>query len=56
MFLILLDSWVEHIPLVRMVKFKFLAQLPMDHLAHAITSSLILALLLLLLLLLQIYY
>ena len=28
--------WVLHIPFVRMVKFKFLAHLPVDHLAHPI--------------------
>ena len=31
-----------HIPFVRMLKFKFLAQFPVDHLAHPIMSSLIL--------------
>ena len=33
--IILLDRfWVVYIPFVRMVKFKFLAQLPLDDLAH----------------------
>ena len=32
--------WVVHIPFVRMVKFQFLAQFPVDHLAHPIGSSL----------------
>ena len=40
---ILLDRfWVVHIPFVRMVKFKFFAQLPVDHLAHPVLSRLIL--------------
>ena len=34
--------WVVHIPLVHMVKFQFLAQFPVDYLAHSIMSSLIL--------------
>ena len=34
-------SGVVHIPLVRMVKFKFLAHVPVDHLAHPVVSSLI---------------
>ena len=43
--LILQDRfWVEHIPLVRMVKFKFLAQFPVDHFAHPVVSCLILLL------------
>ena len=33
-----------HIPFVSMVKFKFLAHLPVDHLAHPVVSSLILLL------------
>ena len=33
--------WVVHIPFVRTVKFKFLAQFPVDHLAHTVVSSLI---------------
>ena len=32
---------VVRIPFVRMVKFKFLAHLPVDHLADPIVSSLI---------------
>ena len=40
--LALLDRfWVVHIPFVRMVKLKFLAQLPVDHLAHPVVFSLI---------------
>ena len=34
--------WVVHIPFVRMVEFKFLAQFPMDHLTHSVVSCLIL--------------
>ena len=34
--------WVVHIPFVRMVKFKFLAQFPVDHFAQPVESSLIL--------------
>ena len=34
--------WVVHIPFVGMVKFKFLAHLPVDHLGHPVVSSLIL--------------
>ena len=33
--------WVGHIPFLRMVKFKFLAHFPVDHLADPIVSSLI---------------
>ena len=33
---------VVHIPFVGMVKFKFLAHFPVDHLAHPVASSLIL--------------
>ena len=41
--LILQDRcWVVHKPFVRMVKFQFLTQFPMDHLAHPVVSSLIL--------------
>ena len=40
--------WVVHIPFVCMVEFKFLAHLPVDHMADPIVSSLILLLLLLL--------
>ena len=36
--------WVLHIPFVRMIKFKFLARLPVDHLTDPIMSSLILLL------------
>ena len=35
---------VAHISLVRMVKFKFLGELPVDHLPHLVMSSLILLL------------
>ena len=35
---------VVHIPFVRMVKFKFLAHLPVDHLAHLVVPCLILLL------------
>ena len=42
---ILLDRcWVVHIPYVRIVKFHFLAKLPVYHLAHLVVSSLILLL------------
>ena len=34
--------WVVHIPFVRMVKSKFLAQFLVDHFAHSVVSSLIL--------------
>ena len=34
--------WVLHIPFVRMVKFQFLAQFPVDDLAYSVVSSLIL--------------
>ena len=44
--------WAVHIPVVRMVKFNFLAQFPVDHLAHPVVPSFILFLCLLLLLLL----
>ena len=38
-FVILQDRfYVVHIPLVRAVKFKFLAQLPVDNLAHPVVS------------------
>ena len=33
---------VVHIPFIRMVKFKFLAHLPVDHLAHSVVSCLVL--------------
>ena len=36
--------WVVHIPFVGMVKFKFLAHFPVDHLAHPVVSSLVLSL------------
>ena len=40
--LILQDRcWVVHIRLVHMVKFQFLAQFPVNHLAHPVVSSLI---------------
>ena len=32
-------SLVLHIPLVYMIKFKFLAQFPVDHLPHSVVSS-----------------
>ena len=39
--LILLNRfWVVHIPFVRMVKFQFLAQFQIDHLAHPVVSNL----------------
>ena len=42
---ILLDRfWVVDIPFVPMVKFKCLAQLPVDHLAHPVISSFIILL------------
>ena len=34
--------WVVHMPFVHIVKFKFLAQFPVDCLAHPVISSLIL--------------
>ena len=34
--------WAVHIPLVRKVKFKLLAQFQVDHLSHPVMSSLIL--------------
>ena len=41
--LILRDRyWVVHKAFIRMVKFKFLAHLPVDHLTHPVESSLIL--------------
>ena len=41
--LILQDRfWVVHMPFVRIVKLKFLAQFPVDQLAHPVVSSLIL--------------
>ena len=36
--------WVVNITFVPMVKFQFLAQLPVDHIAHLVVSSLILLL------------
>ena len=40
--IIFLDRcWVVHIPFVGMVKFKFLAHFPVDHLAHPVVSSLV---------------
>ena len=36
--------WLEHMPFVRMIKFKFLLQFPVDYLAHLVVSSLILLL------------
>ena len=33
--------WVVYIPFVRMIKFKFLAQFPVDDLAHPVLSSLV---------------
>ena len=36
--------WVVHIPIVGMVKFKFLAHFPMNHLAQPVVSSFILLL------------
>ena len=42
MCVIFLDRcWVVHIQCVRTVKFKFLAYLPLDHLADPVLSSLI---------------
>ena len=39
--LILQDRfWVVHIPFIRMVKFRLLAQFPVDHLTHPVVSSL----------------
>ena len=41
--LILRDEfWIMHILLIRMVKFQFLVQFPVDHLAHPVVSCLIL--------------
>ena len=34
--------WVVHIPFIHMVKFKFLAQFPLNHLSYPVVSSLIL--------------
>ena len=43
MYVILQDRcWVVQIPFVRMVKFQFLAQFPVDHLTHPVLFSLIL--------------
>ena len=43
MYLILQDGFqAVNITLVSMVKFKFLAQYPMDHFLHPVVSSLIL--------------
>ena len=43
MSVIFLDKcWVLHIPFVCMVKFKFLAHFPVDHLAHPVVFSLLL--------------
>ena len=43
--LILLDRFrIVHIPFVFMVKFKFLAQFPVDHLPHPVVPSIILSL------------
>ena len=40
--LIVLDRfWVVHIPCVRIIKLQFLAQFPVDHLAHPVLPSLI---------------
>ena len=36
--------WIVHIPFVRMVKFKFLAHFPVDHLTNPVMSSLVLLL------------
>ena len=45
MCVIIKDScWVVHIPFVHLVKFKFLAHFPVDHLAHPVESSLLLLL------------
>ena len=38
------DAGLLHIAFVRMVKFKFLARFPVDHLTHLVISSLILSL------------
>ena len=35
------EFWVMHIPFVRMVKFKLLAQFPVDHLPRSVVSRLI---------------
>ena len=41
--LILQDRfWVVHVPFVRRDKLQFLAQFPVDHLAHPVVSSFIL--------------
>ena len=34
--------WIVHVPFVRMVKFKFLAHFPVDHLVDPVVSSLVL--------------
>ena len=40
LYLILQDKfWVVEVPLVRMVKFRFFAQLPVDFLPHTVVSS-----------------
>ena len=40
--LILQDRcWVVHIPFLRMVKFNFLAQFPVDNIAHPVKSIII---------------
>ena len=36
--------WVEHLPFLRMVKFHFLSQFSVDHIAHQVVSSLLLIL------------
>ena len=42
MSLILLDGfWFDLMPFVRMAKFQFFAQFPMDHLPHTVMFSLI---------------
>ena len=38
------EFWVVHMPFVRMIRFKLLAQFLGDHLPHAVVSSLILSL------------
>ena len=48
--------WVVHIPFVGMVKFKFLAHFPVDHLAYPVMFSLVLLLCQLLLLLLLLLF
>ena len=34
--------WIVHIQFIRVIKFKFLAQFPVDYLAHPVVSNLIL--------------